>query len=160
MVKSSGSAWGKRLVIFIAKFLAVSLPLFTLWVLWGYFYVYPVSFLANSFVRILGFSLSRPPVPFDTCSSLIPFISLMTITGRQRIGKRFFGIAVGLLSLFLWHLAASMMLSLVTGDYQLKPSAITLSTALIACLYIFNLTLPFLLWFFLVGKNRITAAIL
>jgi len=161
MDKTNRSAWGKRLLIFIAKFLLVSLPLFGLWIGWGYFYVYPVLSIAKSFVQIFGLPGSDPPVPFDICSSPIPFISLMVITKHLKFQKRLSKVVIGLLILFIWHLVASVALYLtMTDDNKLILPQPFLFTAFITFLYIFNLTLPLLLWFFFVGKNRIKAVIL
>jgi hypothetical protein len=160
MDKSSGSAWGKRILIFVTKFLAVSLPLFALWIVGGYFYILPVLSVAEFFVQILGLQVSGLPMSLDIFSSPIPFISLMVITKHLEFRKRLSKIVIGLLILFLWHLAASMGLYLMMIDHQVISSKAILYATFKTFLYIFNLTLPFLLWFFFFGKKRIKAAIL
>ena len=160
MDKSSGSAWGKKVLIFIAKFLGVSLPLFALWMVGGYFYIFPVLLVARSLVQIFGLQVSRLPMALDIFSSIIPFISLMVITKRLKLQKRLSKVGIGLLILFLWHIVASVGLYLMMADNGVTSSTRILSASYKTFLYIFNLTLPFLLWFFLVGKNRIKAAIL
>ena len=160
MDKSSGSAWGKKVLIFIAKFLGVSLPLFALWMVGGYFYIFPVLLVARSLVQIFGLQVSRLPMALDIFSSIIPFISLMVITKRLKLQKRLSKVGIGLLILFLWHIVASVGLYLMMADNEATSSKTILSASYKTFLYIFNLTLPFLLWFFLVGKNRIKAAIL
>lgn len=160
MDKSSSSAWGKRVLIFIAKFLGVSLPLFALWMVAGYFYIIPVLFVAKSLVQIFGLQVSGLPMALDIFSSTIPFISLMVITKGLKLPKRVSKVGIGLLILFLWHIVASVGLYLMTADNEVASSKRILSASYKTFLYIFNLTLPFLLWFFLVGKNRIKAAIL
>jgi hypothetical protein len=160
MDKNNRSAWGKRLLIFIAKFLLVSLPLFALWMLGGYFYIFSVLFVAKFFVQILGLQVSGLPMSLDIFSSTIPFISLMVITKHLKFRKRLSKVAIGLLILFLWHLVASFSLYLMMTDSEVISSKIILSTSFRTFLYILNLILPFLLWFFFVGKNRIKAAIL
>jgi len=148
-------------LIFIAKFLAVSLPLFALWKAGGYFYIFSVIFVAKFFVQILGLQVSGLPMSSDILSSLIPFISLMVITKHLKFRKRLSKAVIGLSILFLWHLVAPFALYLIMiDDYEVVSSKTILSTSFWTFLYIFNLTLPFLLWFFLVGKNRIKAAIL
>ena len=160
MDKSSGSAWGKRVLIFIAKFLGVSLPLFALWMVGGYFYIFPVLLAAKSLVQIFGLRVSGLPMALDIFSSTIPFISLMVITRGLKLPKRLSKVGIGLLILFLWHIVASVGLYLMMTGNEPTSSKIILSASYKTFLYIFNLTLPFLLWFFLVGKNRIKAAIL
>jgi hypothetical protein len=160
MDKSGGSAWGKRLLIFIAKFLGVSLPLFALWMVGGYFYIFPVLLAARSLVQFLGLQVSGLPMALDIFSSTIPFISLMVITKGLKLPKRLSKVGIGLLALFLWHIVASVGLYLMMADNEVTSSKTILSASYKTFLYILNLTLPFLLWFFLVGKNRIKAAIL
>jgi hypothetical protein len=161
MDKGNRSTSGKKLLIFIAKFFVVSLPLFGLWIGWGYFYVYPVLSVAKSSVQIFGLSGSNPPVSFDICSSPIPFISLMVITKHLKFRKRLSKVVIGLLILLVWHLVACIAFYLtMTDDSKLMLPQPVWFTAFITFIYIFNMTLPFLLWFFFVGKNRIKTAIL
>jgi hypothetical protein len=160
MDKSSGSAWGKKVLTFTVKFLAVSLPLFALWMIGGYFYIFPVLFVAKSLLQVFGPQVSGLPMALDIFSSTIPFVSLMVITKGLKLRKRLSKVAIGLLILFLWHIIASVALYLIMADNELTSSKTIWFASYKTFLYIFNLTLPFLLWFFLVGRNRIKAAVL
>jgi len=161
MDKTNRSTWGKKVLIFIAKFLLVSLPLFVLWLVVGYFYISAVLLIVKSSVAIFGQKLPGLPMSLDLFSSPIPFISLIVITKGIKLQQRLFKMGIGLLILFSWHLVATMFLYLiVTGDSQLAIWKSVLLPSFRTFLYIFNLVLPFLLWFYLLGKTRIKRAIL
>jgi len=127
----------------------------------GYFYIFSVLFVAKSSVQILGLRVSGLPMSLDIFSSPIPFISLMVITKGLKFRKRLSKTAIGLLVLFSWHFAATMILYLIlTGQSQVPLWKSVLLPSFRTFLYIFNLVLPFLLWFYLLGKTRIKKAVL
>ncbi|UCB51768.1 MAG: hypothetical protein JSV10_07205, partial [Candidatus Zixiibacteriota bacterium] len=101
------------------------------------------------------------PVGLDLFSSLIPFISLMVISKGVKIRQRLSKIGIGLLVLFSWHFAATMILYLILiGQSQAPVWRSVLLPSFRTFLYIFNLVLPFLLWFYFLGKTRIKKAVL
>ena len=161
MDKTNRSTWGKKVLIFIAKFLLVSLPLFVLWLVVGYFYVSAILLFVKSSLVIFGQRLPGLPMSLDLFSSPVLFISLMIITKGVKLRQRLSKLGIGLLVLFSWHLVATMILYLiVTGDSQVSIWKSVLLPSFRTFLYIFNLVLPFLLWFYLLGKTRIKRAIL
>jgi hypothetical protein len=162
MDKANRSTWARKLLIFFAKFLLVSLPLFAVWMVGGYFYISGVFFFVKSLADILGEQLPGLPLSLDLFSSPIPFISLMVITKGIKLRQRLSKIVIGFLVLFAWHSVATMILYLIItggGDGEgfwktvLEPSFRTF-------LYFSNLVLPFLLWFYFLGRTRIKKAIL
>ncbi len=97
----------------------------------------------------------------DLFSSPIPFISLMVISKGVKLRQRLSKIGIGLLVLFSWHLVATMILYLIiTGQSELAVWKSVLLPSFRTFLYIFNLVLPFLLWFYFLGKTRIKKSVL
>ena len=161
MDKTSRTTWARKLLIFFAKFLLVSLPLFVLWMVGGYFYISTVLFFVKSSVGVLGRQLPGLPMSLDLFSSPVPFVSLMIISKGVKLRQRLSKIGIGLLVLFSWHLVATMILYLIlTGQSQTPVWRSVLLPSFRTFLYIFNLVLPFLLWFYFLGKTRIKKAVL
>lgn len=161
MDKTSRPAWARKLLIFFAKFLLVSLPLFVLWMVGGYFYISTVLFFVKSSVGVLGQQLPGLPMSLDLFSSPIPFVSLMIISKGVKLRQRLAKIGIGLLVLFSWHFVATMLLYLIiAGQSEFAIWKSVLLPSFRTFLYIFNLVLPFLLWFYFLGKTRIKKAVL
>ena len=161
MGKNVRSPWAKKLLIFAARFLVVSALLFILWFGGGMWYVYPMVSAARFLVRILGMPDSNLLISVGLFASLIPFISLMVISKGIKLPARLRKILVGLLVLCAWHLVGIIVLHLIAVcDYKSAFWKMVLAPSFVTLLHIFNVVLPFLLWFYFLGKTRIKKAIL
>ena len=161
MDKTNRTTWARKLLIFFAKFLLVSLPLFVLWMVGGYFYISTVLFLVKSSVGVLGRQLPGLPMGLVLFGSPVSFISLMVISKGVKLRQRLSKIGIGLLVLLSWHLVATMILHLIlTGQSQAPVWKSVLLPSFRTFVYIFNPVLPFLLWFYFLGKTRIKKAVL
>ena len=161
MDKTTRSAWGKRLLIFAGKFLLVSFPLFIIWGRWGDRYAFQVTSAVVFFVDFLGLPVSELEIPIEIFTSSIVFISLMLISRGVSLLPRLSKMIFGLITLFLWQTVANLALCfLQVSDYQSPLYRMVLTPSLGTFLIVFNIALPFLLWFLLIGKKRVKAAIL
>ncbi len=99
----------KQTLLFLAKFVALTAPLTWLWQVWGrsaYTAVYgPV---AHSISSCFGFD--RVPISSSQrFINYIPFLTLMILTPRLSLRRRFVGTALGMLALFALHIATNLM---------------------------------------------------
>jgi hypothetical protein len=126
----------KKILLFVLEFLALSVPLTWLWVSW----VRPVyaSFFHYAATAIYAlFGLSGVPTPMrQRYIHYIPFVVLMILTPRLSARRRFGGIALGALALFLFQVAANWIAS----------PAGTLRLVLPIPIGLLSDALPFVLW--------------
>ncbi len=123
----------KQTLLFLAKFVALTAPLTWLWQVWGRrAYTAFYGPVAHSIYALLGFD--RVPTPSrERFINYIPFLTLMILTPRLSLRRRLVGTALGLVTLFVLHIAAN--LTEAPGSHALPIGmALTLDAA------------PFLLW--------------
>ncbi len=154
----------EKLWLFILKFILVSILLFALWHLTGaleprgtstpseelgwylMFLNHALSFLL---IKIARFDILCFPVPRPMLINLIPFISLMVITRGIKLKTRISQIGGGLLILIIWHMILTEAVYLLLDCRGTSPAYEKLSVPL----YLFNGTLPFVLWIFFASKQ-------
>jgi amino acid transporter len=142
----------EKLWIFIAKFVAVSLILFTFWYWKGQSYYIKIldTTLTSVLITLLGFNIEYFSYPADIFNNLIPFVSLMIITRHIKFKKRMSQLGWGLLILILWHIILSQAIYFLHDQYQRESP---LYEKLSVPLYLFSETLPFLLWILFARKQ-------
>jgi hypothetical protein len=125
----------KKALLFVLEFVALSVPLTWLWVSW----VRPIygSFFHHAATTIYAlFGLSGVPTPTrQRFIHYVPFVVLMILTPRLSARRRFGGIALGGLVLFVFQVASNWIA--LTGGRSL---AFPLPIALLSD------ALPFVLW--------------
>lgn len=134
-------------LIFILKVVALSLFLFILWYWKGEGYYLSVFNFLMHLIRTLGIKMKFLLCPKDTFNNLIPFISLIILTKEMQLKVRISKLVIGLLILIGGHILLSVGLTLLHEDYPALHYKISYP------LYLFNKTLPFLLWIILAKKN-------
>jgi hypothetical protein len=160
----------EKLWLVVVKFILVSALLFVLWHLTGalehggtsmtpgepgwylMFLNYALSFLL---IKIASLNILCFPAPKPMLINLIPFISLMIITRGIRLKARILQIVGGLLILIVWHMILTVTVYLLLDCRGTSPAYEKLSVPL----YLFNGTLPFLLWI-LFARKQVTGLFL
>jgi len=126
----------KKALLFVLEFVALSVPLTWLWVSW----IRPVygAFFHHAASAIYAlFGLSGVPTPMrQRYIHYIPFVVLMILTPRLSARRRFGGIALGVLALFVFQVAANWIAS---------PGG-TLRLVLPLPIGLLSDALPFVLW--------------
>jgi hypothetical protein len=98
----------KPALLFLAKFVCLTAPFIWLWHVWGlsvYHALY--SPIANSIYEWLGFEGVAAPAR-TRYINLIPFLTLMVLTPKLSTRRRLGGTAIGLVVLFLMHIAVNL----------------------------------------------------
>ena len=98
----------KKTLLFLVKFICLTAPFIWLWQVWGlsvYHALY--SPIANSIYEWLGFEGIATPAR-DRYINFIPFVTLMVLTPNLSIRRRLGGTAIGLVVLFLMHIAVNL----------------------------------------------------
>ncbi len=98
----------KPALLFLAKFVCLTVPFVWLWQVGGV-YVYQALYspIADMIYGWLGFEGVATPAR-DRYINLIPFVALMVLTPKLSIRRRLGGTAIGLLLLFLMHIAVNL----------------------------------------------------
>ncbi len=97
----------KPALLFLVKFVCLTAPFVWLWQVWGlsvYHFLY--SPIANSIYEWLGFEAVAMPAR-DRYINLIPFLTLMILTPKLSARRRLGGTAIGLVILFMIHIAVN-----------------------------------------------------
>lgn len=140
-----------KFVIFIAKFLVVSLVLFGLWY-WKGQDLY-ISILEDSlyffFHTLLGVN-SDFSFPKDIFNNLIPFVALMTITRGMKFRTKISKLGWGLLLLILEHIILSKVIYLLYPGPGMESKWYEKVSV---PLYLFSASLPFPLWLLFCRKQ-------
>ena len=98
----------KTALLFLVKFICLTAPFVWLWQVGGlkaYHALY--SPVADVIYGWLGFEGVATPAR-DRYINLIPFVALMVLTPKLSIRRRLGGTAIGLLLLFLMHIAVNL----------------------------------------------------
>jgi len=98
----------KPALLFLAKFICLTAPFVWLWQVGGleaYHALY--SPIASAIYESLGFEGVATPGR-DRYINIIPFLALMVLTPKMSIRRRLVGSAIGLLVLFLMHIAVNL----------------------------------------------------
>lgn len=133
----------KSLLRILLEFIAVTLPLTWLWMSWGQD-AYVELFRRVAFPILLALGVTNFPLGLvtDRMISFVPFLALMLVTPQIERVRRWVGIAVGFLILFVSHIGLSWWawMSFVR-DGSSEESMLKLFPALVL-----SDALPFLLW--------------
>ncbi len=133
----------KSLLRVLLEFGAITVPLTWLWMRWGE-QLYVEFFRAVAFPILLaaGVTSFQRGLVDDRMIGFIPFLALMLVTPQMRLARRWIGIGVGFVVLFLSHvlLAWWAWVSFVR-DGKSSESMLTYFPALVLAD-----ALPFLLW--------------
>jgi len=142
----------EKLWLFVVKFLLVSVPLFALWHWKGQdaYLVFINHLLTLLLIKIAGFNIQYFPAPVDIFNNLIPFVSLMIITGGIKLKNRVLWMGWGLLILIFWHMILTEGVYLLHEEYGVTSRSYE---KLSVPLYLFSETLPFLLWILFARKQ-------
>lgn len=143
--------------IFILKVLVLSIVLFILWYWKGESYYLPaIEGLLRKLSWTLGIRRGGLPYPRYILSNLIPFVSLMLITGEIELKKQILRLVTGLLILIVGHILLGIGIYLLCPD---SPTPQTMCYNLSILLHVFSGTLPFFLWIVLAKKNLLTLSV-
>jgi hypothetical protein len=101
----------KKALLFLLEFVALSVPLTWFWVSWaGPVYGWFFHHAATAIYALFG--LSGVPTPMrERFIHYIPFVVLMILTPRLSARRRFGGIALGGLVLFVFQVASNWIAS-------------------------------------------------
>jgi len=98
----------KPAVLFLVKFVCLTAPLIWLWQVGGlsvYHAIY--SPIASAIYESLGFEGVATPAR-DRYVNIVPFLTLMALTPGLSKRRRFGGAAIGVVLLFLMHIAVNL----------------------------------------------------
>jgi hypothetical protein len=98
----------KPALLFLAKFVCLTAPFVWLWQIGGlsaYHALY--SPIAEAIYECLGFEGVATPAR-DRYINLVPFLALMVLTPNLSTRRRIGGIAIGMLILFMMHIAVNL----------------------------------------------------
>jgi hypothetical protein len=141
----------EKLWIFIVKFLGVSLALFAFWFWKGEFLYFQIFWHpVKSFYDTIGLEVIILPLLVPLFTNLLPFLSLMIITRGIDLKERLPKLGYGVLIIFGWHVFLSWAMYQMHGQAQ-EPSSFVIKANLV--IYLFNFSLPFLLWIIFAGKQ-------
>jgi hypothetical protein len=116
-------------------FCVISILLTAFWIEWGRFtYAYFLSFVAPPIYDSIGFENAPIRGMRIRYINFVPFTALVLVTPGIKHGRRFFGLILGLVALFVSHLALNLT-SLIQPGPALPIASSLLSDAL-----------PFLVW--------------
>ncbi len=125
----------KRALIVVLAFGLVSVALTFLWNEWGRdAYATLFKFVARPVYDAIGFSAARVGAYRDRYINFVPFVSLVLVTPGIGFRRRSIGLGLGLVTIFVSHLALNLTEGLHPG-----PSLPVVPA-------IFSDAFPFLLW--------------
>ena len=98
----------KPALLFLAKFVCLTAPFVWLWQNGGLSVYYALySPIAEAIYEWLGFEGVATPAR-DRYINLVPFLALMVLTPNLSTRRRLGGIAIGMLILFMMHIAVNL----------------------------------------------------
>lgn len=141
----------EKLLWFIAKFLVASFVLFALWLWRGEdLYIYFLNGVIYPILTFLTLTIRYYYSPTEFFYSLIPFISLMSITRGVKLKKRIIYLASGILIIMGWHIFSYEMVYELHQRYLNRPRFLDF---IMKPFYLLSGALPFILWLLFLRKN-------
>ena len=133
----------KRVLLFAAKFVILTVPLTYLWMEWGRgAYGRFFANLAGPLYELLDLEMG-PGGARERYVNYIPFFVLMFITPRLSLVRRLLGTAAGFLAIFVFHVVFSLWVQLA---YPSGTQATSTGFAIYLPAILLSDSLPLILW--------------
>ena len=125
----------KKAILIVLAFCVISIGLTWFWNEWARaHYADFLKAVAPSIYELIGFGDARVGAHRERYINFVPFVSLLLVTPGLTLRRRTIGLVLGLLSIFVGHLALNLTELLQPGNsLPIVPSII-------------SDTLPFLVW--------------
>jgi len=136
---------GRRLLLLLALFFALSVPLSWLWLEWGQaLYLRLLHALLSPIYRAIGLHRQGGGPVVPRLVSLVPFLVLMAITPAMSWRRRWIGALVGVAVILAFHLLLFVM---VDAAYAVLGRNRRALSRIVPFLLV-NDGIPFLVWIF------------
>jgi hypothetical protein len=143
----------KTLILFVLKLIAASAILYAIWdwkgQMWYALLFRQTAIPAYGLLGIELVSLSEAlNIVVSRFFNILPFLSLMSAAWGISWRRRMIGALAGFLTLLIWHLAFTLIVSSIIGAHQLDPTAYRL----LSPWFLLSDALPFVLWVIIAYK--------